>query len=94
MQTNKNQYIDQMVNRDVLEKVHERMNDEMVAAAAAATDPDSILHTEDFHTRGHWCRIALDQSNKVYLPDFLNNPENIADPAFKVSTGMQHMVVI
>lgn len=89
MHTNKNQYIDQMINRDVLEKVHERMNDEMVAAAAVATNTDSNPHVEDFPACGHWCRIALDQSNKLYLPQFLNDPRNIADPAFKVSTSMQ-----
>src|ERR1700681_1397470 len=38
MHTNKQRYIDQMVNRDVLERVHERMNDEIVTAATFNTD--------------------------------------------------------
>ncbi|KAF8256632.1 hypothetical protein EI94DRAFT_1821442 [Lactarius quietus] len=32
---------------------------------------------------GHWCRIAQNQSHKVYLPQFLNDSQNILDPAFK-----------
>ena len=31
MHTNKQRYIDQMINRDVVEKVHKRMHDELVA---------------------------------------------------------------
>ena len=41
----------------------------------------------DFLASGHWCRIAQDQSKKVYLPQFLCDPQNAADPAFKVSTS-------
>jgi hypothetical protein len=83
-----------MVNRDVLERVHERMNDEIVAAATFNTDfadseespsADMSPHAGDFPVSGHWCRIARDQSNKVYLPHFLSDPRNATDPAFKVS---------
>ena len=35
--TNKQCYIDQMVNRDALENAHKRMNNEIVAATAALT---------------------------------------------------------
>jgi hypothetical protein len=100
MYTNKQCYIDQMVNREVLENTHERMNDEFVAAAAASNGdfadleegPSAIMSPPvnphaDFPASGHWCRIARDQSNKVYLPHFLSDPQNATDPAFKVSTA-------
>ena len=100
--TNKQHYIDQMVNRDALENAHERMNDEIVAATAASNSGFEDLDSDegpsatmsppvephaDFPTSGHWCRIAQDQSNKVYLPHFLPDPQNASDPAFKVSTS-------
>ena len=91
-----------MVNRDALENAHERMNNEIVAATAASTSgfenldkgpaesatmsPPVNPHV-DFLASGHWCRIAQDQSKKVYLPQFLSDPQNAADPAFKVSTS-------
>jgi hypothetical protein len=91
-QTNKQKYIDQMVNREVLERVHERMNDEMTAAEGyfAGATPSVDPRAEDFvsaeHASGSWCRIAQDQSKKVYLPHFISEPQNAIDPAFKVST--------
>ena len=100
--TNKQRYIDQMVNRDALENAHERMNDEVVASTAAsnssfedsdkgpsesATMPPPGDPHADLLASGHWCRIARDQSKKVYLPHFLSDPQNATDPAFKVSTG-------
>jgi hypothetical protein len=104
--TNKQDYIDQMVNREGVEKVHEKMNDEMVAATAvsiadseegpsAAMPPpvDLDTHTDDFPASGHWCRIAQDQSNKVYLPHLLSDPQNATDPAFKVSFSLKCAVV-
>jgi hypothetical protein len=105
MQTNRQCYLDQMVNRDVVEKAHERMNDEMVAAAHFAvseTGHDSTGVTpsvnprsdsEEVPAHGNWYRITQDQSNKLYLPQFLNDPKNAADPAFKVSTIIQCAVV-
>jgi hypothetical protein len=101
MQTNKQDYVDQMVNRESLERVHERMNDELVAWAMAAADPmDSEgqpggttpnvsinPRMEDFPD--HWCRVSQDQSQKLYIPSFLNEPQNVSDPAFKVSTSME-----
>jgi hypothetical protein len=107
MHTNKQRFIDQMVNRDILEKVHEKMNDEMVVAEAniAAVETDSAAAERDGSFTGpgttpsvdphtgdiprHWCRIAQDQSNKHYLPHFVNEPQNATDPAFKVCTGVQ-----
>ena len=98
MHTNKQQYIDQMVNREVLERVHERMNDEVVAAALATaraefseegqspgTNPSADPCMEDFPD--NWCHISRDQLQKVYLPRFLNESQNATDPAFKVSTS-------
>lgn len=96
-----------MVDREAVERVHERMNDELVAWA---TVPADLANSEDGHSSGtpcgvdivnphtenfpmpasgHWCHIGQDQSQKVYLPGFLNNPQNATDPAFKVSTSMQ-----
>jgi hypothetical protein len=91
-----------MVNRDVVEKVHERMNDELVATAPAHPDfadsekghsagpgvtpsPSVNPRAEEVPAHGHWYHIAQDQSNKLHLPDFLNDSQNAADPAFKVS---------
>jgi hypothetical protein len=101
MHTNKHNYIDQMVNREVLERVHERMNDELVATAKAANFADleegestglgttrcvnPRMDSED--VPDDWCHISQDQSQKIYLPRFLNKSQNAADPAFKVSTG-------
>ena len=96
---NKQCYIDQMVNRDILEKAHKRMNDVIIAASncdfadsekgpSTTMSPPANPHV-DFPASGHWCRIAQDQSNKVYLPHFLSDPQNAADPAFKVSTSLQ-----
>lgn len=80
-----------MINRDIVEQVHERMNNEVVAAEASTTDSDSKIpcvnpRAEDIP--GNWYRIAQDQSSKLYLPQFLNEPQNAVDPAFKVCTGM------
>jgi hypothetical protein len=83
MHTNKHNYIDQMVNREVLERVHERMNDELVNSTG--TTPCVNPCTENLPD--NWCHIGHDQSQKIYLPRFLNESENAADPAYKVSTG-------
>ena len=87
-----------MVNRNVLEKVHERMYKEFVAAAASQTDgvdseggPSAGKtlpvnpHAINVPASGNWCRIAQDQSNKIFLPHFLSDPQNAEDPTFKVS---------
>jgi hypothetical protein len=98
MHTNKHNYIDQMVNREVLERVHERMNDELAATAlatASKTARDNFAEstgttpcidpcTEDIPD--NLCYIGQDQSQKIYLPRFLNELETAADPAYKVST--------
>lgn len=87
-----------MVNREVLERVHERMNDELVATAALATAKANFSEGESTGTTpcvnprtedlpDNWCHISQDQSQKIYLPRFLNESQNASDPAFKVSTG-------
>ena len=84
-----------MVNRDTLEKVHERMNDEIVGATQ--TDDDSSLRDSalapginlDLPSSGNWCRIAQDQSHNIYLPHFLSKPQNTSDPAYKVSLSCE-----
>jgi hypothetical protein len=91
-----------MVNREVLERVHERMNDELVATAKASfadseegestgTTPSVNPRTDSEDLPDNWCRIGQDQSQKIHLPRFLNESQNAADPAFKVSTGGMQM---
>ena len=97
MHTNKQRYIDQMINRDVVEKVHERMHNKLVAITksdfaesegglSAGTTPHV---NPDFTASGHWCRIAQDQSQMLNLPQFLRESQNASDPAFKVSASTQ-----
>jgi hypothetical protein len=91
MHTNKQNYIDQMVNLDMVEKVHERMSDEVVATTQMDDIADPALTpavNQDFPAGRNWCRIAQDQSQKLYLPHFLSESQNASDPAYKVSTGM------
>lgn len=81
-----------MVNLDVLEKVHERMNSEVVAMSETDDVRDSALTPGinlDSPASGNWCRIAQDQSHNIYLPHFLSKPQNASDPAYKASTIMQ-----
>jgi hypothetical protein len=80
-----------MVNRDMVEKVHERMSDKMVAATQTDDIADSAPTRAinlDFPAGRNWCCIAKDQSQKLYLPYFLSESQNTLDPAYKVSTGM------
>ena len=55
-------------------------------AKSATMSPPVNPHV-DFLASGHWCCIAWDQSKKVYLPQFLSDPQNAADPAFTASTS-------
>ena len=91
--TNKHNYIDQMVNIEVLERVHERMNEELVATAAlpAVEANPRTGSTDSEDLPDNWCHISQDQSQKIYLPQFLNESQNATDPAFKVSTGSMQM---
>ena len=101
MHTNKHNYIDQMVNREILERVHERMNDELITTANAnlaeegsegqSTGTTPCVNPCTENLPDDWCHISQDQSQKIYLPRFLNESQNTADPAFKVSTGDMQM---
>jgi hypothetical protein len=102
--TNKWGFIDQLVNIDTIETVHEQMNDELMTAECDvmtdgnAPDTQPEYGNEDGitsgkmvdnlvdETLGQQYHIARDQANKVYLPEFLKDPQNITDPAFKVCT--------
>jgi hypothetical protein len=92
--TNKRQFVDQLINIDTVEVVHERMNNELAMAegTAPATQPeygdeDGIESSENVaETLGQRYHIAEDQANKIYLPAFLKDTHNATDPAFKVST--------
>jgi hypothetical protein len=96
--TNKHRFVDQMVNRDTLEMVHERMSTELALAeayttAAQASDQDEGEHCLNTGQSG-WAdeslalryNIGRDQAHKIYLPDFLREPKNATDPAYKVCT--------
>ena len=84
-----------MVNRDTLEKVHERMNDEIVDT----TQTDDVISLRDsaqapginldLPSSGNWCCIAQDQSHNIHLPLFLSKPQNASDPAYKVSLSCE-----
>ncbi|KAJ7737919.1 hypothetical protein DFH07DRAFT_752764, partial [Mycena maculata] len=77
--SNKNNPIPQIIKMDVREAAHERMQQEIShlvpdTAQAPASAPAPIP-IEDHH------RIAKDESNKIYLRDWLS--DHSADPAFK-----------
>lgn len=88
-----------MVNRDVLEKVHKRMANELVATftsregLSAGMTPLVKPHAKDVPSSRNWCRIAQDQSNKLFLLHLLSDPQNAADLAFKVCTSMWHVAI-
>ena len=96
-QTNKQHFIDQLVNLDILEAVHERMYVELTnaegdttAATSSTTDqrqhnsPNAGSTADISESLGNRYFIARDQSNGVYLPAFLKDPKIATDPAFKV----------
>lgn len=84
------------MNLDVLEAAHERMYTELTSAQGdsvatpSPTDqrqsnlPDAgdATGAEESHANRYF--IARDQSNGIYIPAFLKDPKNAADPAFKV----------
>ncbi|KAJ7881644.1 hypothetical protein B0H13DRAFT_2540449 [Mycena leptocephala] len=77
--SNKNNAIPQIIKMDVRETAHERMQQELTrllpqALQEAKAEPEPIL-VEQHH------RIARDESNKIYLSDWL--PSHAGDPAFK-----------
>jgi hypothetical protein len=91
-----------MINRDTLKTVHKRMSNELAlaeanTAAAQAAIPNEAEHNTpkntDLDPSGQANKglelpyyISRDQANKIYLPDFLKEPQNAADPAYKVCT--------
>ena len=81
-QTNKRAAVGQIVERDIIERVHDRMAEELEEAyahsdSASESDDDSSL--SDLSAQ---VRIATDESSKIYLPTWLKDPRQ--DPAFKV----------
>ncbi len=98
-QTNKQQFVDQMANKDTLEMVHERMNNELAlhdADTTHASDRDEEEHVSQGTGQSGWVddleslelqyNIAQDQAHKIYLPIFLKESKNVNDPAYKVCT--------
>ena len=96
-QTNKRQFVDQMVNLEVLEAVHERMYVELANTEGdtTAVTPSSTNQTQcDLlgvcdttgaeESLADRYFIAWDQLNGVYLPAFLKDPKIATDPASKV----------
>ena len=88
-----------MISRDTLETVHERMNKELAlaeanTAAAQETDQNEAEHdSQDTDQSGQANEsleqqyyISRNQAQKIYLPDFLKEPKNATDPAYKVCT--------
>lgn len=87
-----------MINRDTLETVHERMSNELAlaeanTAAAQAAIPNAEHNAPDTDHSSQANEslelpyyISRDQANKIYLPDFLKEPQNASDPAYKVRT--------
>ncbi len=99
---NKKGFVDQLVNLETLKTVHERMYDEFAMSegnATAALPKGSKQGQNDLPGTGEtsyvddslgWqYNIAQDQSNGIYLPDFVKDPKNASDPAFKVRTSVQ-----
>lgn len=90
--TNKRHFVNQLVNIDTIDAVHEQMNNELAMAEgnAPATQPeyrdkDGFESGETVaETLGQRYHIAEDQANKIYLPVFLKDRQNATDPAFKV----------
>ncbi|KAJ7078763.1 hypothetical protein C8R43DRAFT_1177846 [Mycena crocata] len=74
--SNKNNAVPQIIRMDVRESAHERMQQELAVLAPKITQSNTDLTaTMDQHHR-----IAKDESDKLYLHDWLS--ENAADPAF------------
>ncbi|KAJ7441110.1 hypothetical protein FB451DRAFT_1106240, partial [Mycena latifolia] len=79
--SNKNNAIPQIIKMDVREAAHERMEQEISRRLQASQTPkDPVKPPEPIALEQHH-RIAVDESNKLYLSDWLS--ENSADPAFK-----------
>ncbi|TFY53731.1 hypothetical protein EVG20_g9986 [Dentipellis fragilis] len=95
--SNRRGFVDQFVNMDVLETVHERMNEELEEAEATASATAAIELVEpgtDEHDEGdggaltstelsEHHRIATDESSKLYLQSWFNQPDNQNEPGYK-----------
>ena len=86
-----------MISRDTLETVHERMNNKLALAeadTAAAQETDWNQPEHGSQETDQSCQanasleqlynISRNQAQKIYLPDFLKEPNNATDPAYKV----------
>ena len=88
-QTSKRDAVAQIVKRDTIERVHDRMQEELDAAYGEQIDEDSDDDAPETNLKTIPAelqikvRIAKDQTNKIHLPTWIH--ENEHDPAFKVS---------
>ena len=86
-----------MISRDTLETVHERMNNKLAlaeanTAAAPETGWNEAEHSSQDTNQSCQAKESLEQqynisrnqAQKIYLPDFLKEPKNATDPAYKV----------
>lgn len=97
--TNRRNFIPQLVKKDVIENVHERMAEELEVVfaegidehhAGSETERDAETNAEHKERqqvadegRMHH-RIAADESVRIHLGTWLHQPEIQNDPAYKV----------
>ncbi|KAJ7581570.1 hypothetical protein C8J56DRAFT_1102833, partial [Mycena floridula] len=84
-QTNHQAVVDQIVDRGILELVHDRMMAEYQSALLEASDSESDEETEVPNIAEESllppCRIAMDQKAKIHVPSWISSRPN--EPAFK-----------